>query len=204
MKVSTNRICRGFLSGLVIISTSRHNINKLIKQKISGYQRKIILQQAEVPGAAWVSLQPAKHLLFCKQFSKMCPSALSILGLPGPSQAQGWVGRGQTCTIKTFLIQTRVCVQNFIKVQGRGLDFHYFPTHFLPTQGRIGVRFLNECVDQFDISYTDDSFSVPIINNTVQLRLTRWITQGNHLCKCHCRLEMGPDPTRPELTFDLQ
>jgi len=30
----------------------------------------------EVPGAARVNLQHAEHFLFCKQFSKMCPSAL--------------------------------------------------------------------------------------------------------------------------------
>jgi len=27
---------------------------------------------AEVPGAAWVNLRPAEHLLYCKQFSKIC------------------------------------------------------------------------------------------------------------------------------------
>jgi len=30
---------------------------------------------AEVPGASLANLQPAEHLLFCKQFSKTCPSA---------------------------------------------------------------------------------------------------------------------------------
>jgi len=39
---------------------------------------------AEVPGAARVYLPPAKHLLICKQFSKMCPSAFSVLSLPDP------------------------------------------------------------------------------------------------------------------------
>jgi len=39
---------------------------------------KFILQLAGVPGAAWINLQPADHLLFCKQFSKMCPSAFSV------------------------------------------------------------------------------------------------------------------------------
>jgi len=34
---------------------------------------------AEVPGAAQVNLQPAEHFFLCKQFSKMCPSAFSIL-----------------------------------------------------------------------------------------------------------------------------
>jgi len=39
---------------------------------------------AEVPGAAQVDLQPAVHLLFCIQFSKMSPSAFSVIGPPGP------------------------------------------------------------------------------------------------------------------------
>jgi len=38
---------------------------------------------AKVPGADWVNLQPAEHLLFCQQFSKMFPSTFSVLGLPG-------------------------------------------------------------------------------------------------------------------------
>jgi len=33
----------------------------------------ICIKLAEVPGAARVNLQPAEHLLFCEQFSKMCP-----------------------------------------------------------------------------------------------------------------------------------
>jgi len=36
-----------------------------------------IILPAEVPCAARVNLQPAEHLLFCKQFSKMCPFVLA-------------------------------------------------------------------------------------------------------------------------------
>jgi len=39
---------------------------------------------AEVPGAARVNLQAAEHLLFYKEFSKMSPSAFSILGPARP------------------------------------------------------------------------------------------------------------------------
>jgi len=43
---------------------------------------------AEVPGAASVNLHPAEHLLFCKEFSKMCPSALRVSGPPGPRRVR--------------------------------------------------------------------------------------------------------------------
>jgi len=56
-------------------------------------------------------LQPAEHILFYKEFSKMSPSAFSILRPPGPG-GRGW---GQTWT-KTFLGQLGMCVQNFIKI----------------------------------------------------------------------------------------
>jgi len=42
--------------------------------------------QAEVPGAARINLRPAEHLLFCKQFSKMCPSAFRVSGPQGVSE----------------------------------------------------------------------------------------------------------------------
>jgi len=68
-------------------------------------------QLAEVTGIARVYLQPTGHLLFCKQFSKVCPSAFSILGPPGPGGGCG----GLTC-IKTFFGQVEICVQNFIMI----------------------------------------------------------------------------------------
>jgi len=78
---------------------------------------------AEVPGAAQVNLQLAEHLLFCKQYSKICPSAFSILS----PQAQGGGGEGQTCT-KTLLGQVRMCVENFIKI-GAGVWISISPPH---------------------------------------------------------------------------
>jgi len=69
---------------------------------------------AEVPSPAWVNLQPAKHFSLCKQFSKMFPSAFSVLGLPGPGG-----GGGQTCT-KSLLGQVGMCVENFIKIGAGG------------------------------------------------------------------------------------
>jgi len=50
-----------------------------------------VAKLAEVPGPARVNLQPAEHPLLCKQFSKMFPSAFSVLGPPGPG---GRGGRG--------------------------------------------------------------------------------------------------------------
>jgi len=46
-------------------------------------------------------------------FSKMSPSAFSILGHPGPG---GGGGGSQTWT-KTFLGQVGMCVQNFIMIR---------------------------------------------------------------------------------------
>jgi len=53
----------------------------------------LYIYMAEVLGAGQVDLQPAEHLLFNKQFPKMCPSALSVLDPPDP---RGEGGGGQT------------------------------------------------------------------------------------------------------------
>jgi len=81
----------------------------------------LYVQLAEVPGAASVNLQPAEHIFFYKEFSKMSPSAFSILGPPGPE------GRGQTWT-KTFLGQVGMCVQNIIKISA-GVWISVKPPH---------------------------------------------------------------------------
>jgi len=71
----------------------------------------LFFQLAEVPGAAWINLQPAEHLLFCKQFSKLCPSALSVLGPPGPGgrvnpAPKPFMGRrGCECKISSRSVQ---------------------------------------------------------------------------------------------------
>jgi len=78
---------------------------------------------AEVPRAARVDLQPAEHLPFCKEFSKMFPSAFSVLG----PQVQGGGGGGQTCT-KTFLGQVGMCIENFIKISA-GVCISVSPPH---------------------------------------------------------------------------
>jgi len=59
-----------------------------------------------------VNLQPADHLLFFKQFSKMYPSAFTVSGPDGRG------GGGQTFT-KTFLGQLWMCIQNFTKIRAR-------------------------------------------------------------------------------------
>jgi len=70
----------------------------------------------EVPGSARVNLQPVEHLLFCKQFSKMFPSAFSILG-PG--------GRGQESNLNQNLPWTvRDKYAKFHQDWYWGLDFH--------------------------------------------------------------------------------
>jgi len=58
-----------------------------------------IYRLAEVPGAAQVNLQPAEHLLFLKQFPKMCPSAFRVSG----PQAQMGEGVGVKPAPKPFL-----------------------------------------------------------------------------------------------------
>jgi len=80
---------------------------------------------AEAPGAARVDLQPAKRLLFCKQFSKISSSAFRASGPPGPD---GGGGGDQTCT-KTFLGHVAMYVQKFIQIYKGGLDFRYTSPH---------------------------------------------------------------------------
>jgi len=50
---------------------------------------RLYLKLAETPSAAQVNLQLAKHLLFGKQFSKMCSSAFRVSGPPGPDEGGG-------------------------------------------------------------------------------------------------------------------
>jgi len=50
---------------------------------LDAFHASFIEKLAEEPGAAWVNLQTAEHFLFCKQFSKMYPSAFRVSGLPG-------------------------------------------------------------------------------------------------------------------------
>jgi len=75
-------------------------------------QKSFSLSYNYLPGsAARVHLQPAEHILFYKEFSKMSPSAFSILG---PPQAQGGIKpgpkpsldrRGCVCKISSRLVQ---------------------------------------------------------------------------------------------------
>jgi len=51
-------------------------------------QSDFISTLAEVPGAAWINMQPAEHLLFCK---KMCPWAYGVSSPPGPGRGGGGV-----------------------------------------------------------------------------------------------------------------
>jgi len=55
-----------------------HTNNIHTDKQISGQPFICIL--VEVPGSAWVDLQPAEHPFLCRQFSKMFPSAFSVLG----------------------------------------------------------------------------------------------------------------------------
>jgi len=51
-------------------------------KKYCGYDYNYFIL-AEVPGTARVNLQPAEHILFKKEFSKMSSSAFSIFGHGG-------------------------------------------------------------------------------------------------------------------------
>jgi len=72
-----------------------------------------------------VNLQPAEHLLFRKQFSKMFSSAFRVLDPPGPDPGGG--GGDQTCA-KNFLGQVEMFVRNFIKI-GAGVWISISPPH---------------------------------------------------------------------------
>jgi len=85
---------------------------KLQPKKILNNFHFIYFKLAEVSGAARINLQPAEQLLFCKHFSKMCPSALRVSDLPGSGGRGSW---GQNCT-KIFVRQVGMWVQNFIKI----------------------------------------------------------------------------------------
>jgi len=87
---------------------------------------------AEVPGAAWVNLQPAEYLLFCFQKCFL-------------------QGGGQTCA-KTFLGLVEMSLQNFIRIgawvwisispphtnrqTGKHLYAHLYIYRLLPTRGQ--------------------------------------------------------------------
>jgi len=86
---------------------------------------------AKVPGTR-VTLQPAEHLLFFKQFSKMCPSAYRVSCPPGPD---GGGGRDKTFT-KTFLVQLGICVQNFIKIRA---GFGFPVARQIPTDRQTNI-----------------------------------------------------------------
>jgi len=79
-----------------------------------------IIVLAELPGATWVNLQPAEHLLFGKQFSKICPSAYSVLG----HQVQGVRGRGSNLHQNVPWTGGDMHAK-FHEDLCRGLDFHY-------------------------------------------------------------------------------
>jgi len=81
----------------------------------------LFYQLAEVPSAARVNLQPAEHHWFCKQFSKMCPSAFRVSVPQGPD---GGGGRGQGSNLHQNLPWTGgdVCAK-FHQAWCRGLDF---------------------------------------------------------------------------------
>jgi len=64
-------------------------------------------------------MEPAKHLLFCKQVSKMSASDLNILGPPGP----GREGAGSNLCKNLPWTGGDVCAK-FPEVRCRGLDFH--------------------------------------------------------------------------------
>jgi len=106
-----------------VITTSLQGINPVCATVAYIFYFLFILSlPAEVsPGAdRRVNLQPAEHLLFCKQFSKMCPSAFRVSGPPG--------GGGCQIYSKTFLGQTAMCVQNFIKIHA-GVWISISPLH---------------------------------------------------------------------------
>jgi len=83
-------------------------------------QTNIIIEQAEVPGAAWVNMQPAEHL---------CPSGF---GFQAP-QAQGWEGGGVKPALKlSFARWECECKISSRSVQGFGIPL---PLH-IPTDGQ--------------------------------------------------------------------
>jgi len=73
---------------------------------------------AEVPGTARVNLQPAEHLLFCKQFSNMCPSAFRVSG----TQVYGLKGLGSKLH-QSLPWTGRDVRTKFYQDLCRGLDF---------------------------------------------------------------------------------
>jgi len=75
----------------------------------------------------FLSLQPAKHILFYKDFSKMSPSAFSILGPPGP----GGAGAGVKPVPKHSLDRWgSVCKISSRSVQGFGIPLAlHIPTN---------------------------------------------------------------------------
>jgi len=78
------------------------------------------LRLAELPWAARVNLQPAEHLLFCKQFSKTCPSAYRVQA----PQAQSEEGAGAKPAPKPSLDSWGcACKISLRSVQGFGFLF---------------------------------------------------------------------------------
>jgi len=95
--------------------------------------------EAEVPGAARVNLQLAELLLFCKQFSKMCPSAFRVSG----PQSQGW-SRGPRLKLHQNLPWTGGDVHaKYYQDLSSGLDFH-LPSMYQQTYTHIYIFILAE------------------------------------------------------------
>jgi len=75
------------------------------------------MRLADVPGAAWVYMQPAEHLLFCKQFSKMCLQLLEFQGpmpkevrVPGSKLHQNLPWTGGDVRAKLFKIHAGIWI----------------------------------------------------------------------------------------------
>jgi len=91
------KIDKTLLVGEIVICSDKRllwqdsylSVDGALTSVVSKLHKIIITLLAEVPGAARVNLQPVEHLLFCNQFTNMCPSAFSILGPPGP-RGRGW------------------------------------------------------------------------------------------------------------------
>jgi len=81
------------------------------------YFARLILLWLRDPALARVNLQPAQHILFRKQFSKMCHTAFSVSGHPRP--------RGLGSKLHQNVPQTGGdgCVK-FYQDTCRSLDFH--------------------------------------------------------------------------------
>jgi len=104
---------------------------------------------AEVPEAAWVNLQLAEDLLLCKQFSKICPSAFSVLDppVPGGERAGSKLHKNLPCTGGDMFVNfITIGAGVWVSISPRGarnIRFHSFIQALHIPTGRQTNKHLN-------------------------------------------------------------